>query len=73
MSEETLEGMEFTEEQLRAALKRVGNEARQQAFARGLPVYFVRNGSLIALYPDGSERVIKPVLVPIENGAEKQE
>ena len=61
MSEKIVEEMEFTEEQLRAALKRVGSDARQQAFAAGRPVFFVKNGVLIALYSDGSEQVIKPV------------
>ena len=60
MSEEIAEDVEFTEDQLRAALKRVGRDAQQEAFARGRPVYFVKNGSLIALYADGSETVIRP-------------
>jgi hypothetical protein len=60
MSEELAEDMEFTEEQLRAALKRVGREAQQQAFDKGRPVFFVKNGALIARHPDGSETVIKP-------------
>jgi hypothetical protein len=68
MSEEIVEDVEFTEEQLRAALKLVGREARQQAFAKGRPVFFVKNGSLIALHPDGTEEVIRPV--HIGNGSE---
>jgi hypothetical protein len=38
MPENDSEGMEFTDEQLRAALKRVGQEARRAAFAAGRPV-----------------------------------
>jgi hypothetical protein len=60
MSHESVEDVEFTDEQLRAALKRVGRDARQQAFAGGRPIFFVKNGSLIALHPDGTEQVIKP-------------
>jgi hypothetical protein len=71
MSEEFVEDVEFTEEQLRAALKRVGREAREEAFAKGRPVFFVKNGTLIALHPDGSETVIKPAR--IGNGAESHE
>ena len=52
MSEEHAEDVECTEEQLRAALKRVAKEARQEAFAHGRPVFFVKNGSLIALHPE---------------------
>lgn len=59
MSDQLAEEAEFAEDQLRAALKRVGSEARREAFAKGLPVFFVKNGALIALYPDGSETVIK--------------
>lgn len=72
MNEENAEDVEFSEEQLRAALKSVGKEAQKQAFARGLPVFFVKNGSLIALYPDGRETVVNPAH-PIGTGAESHD
>jgi hypothetical protein len=58
---------EFTDEQLRAALKRVGRDALQAAFAAGRHVMILRDGFVVALYPDGSERVIAP-LRPMTDG-----
>ena len=71
MTEETADDLEFTDEQLRAALKRVGREARQQALKGGRPVFFVKNGSLIALQSDGTETVVK--LLHNGIGAERDE
>lgn len=71
MNEEIADELEFTDEQLRAALKRVGREARQQAFAGGRPVFFVKNGSLIALQSHGTEKVVK--VLHIGTGAERDE
>lgn len=51
--------LEFTDEQLRAALKRVGSAARQEAFAAGLPVVVLKGTAIVALFPDGSEKIIK--------------
>lgn len=50
---------EFTDEQLRAVLKRVGRDARQAAFAAGLPVYIVKGRFLVALYSDGTEKIVE--------------
>ncbi|HEY7313685.1 MAG TPA: hypothetical protein VH643_30325 [Gemmataceae bacterium] len=50
---------EFTDEQLRSALRRVGRDARQEAFAAGRPVFFVKGASLVALHADGTEEIIK--------------
>ncbi len=50
---------EFTDEQLRAAIKRVGEDARQAAFAAGRPVFIIKGRSLVALHADGTEEIIK--------------
>jgi hypothetical protein len=52
---------EFTEEQLRAALKDVGEEARREAFAAGLPIIIAKDGRLVLLYADGSEEDAGPL------------
>lgn len=59
MPEDARESLEFTEEQLRAALRRVGREARQEAFAAGHPVIIVKDKTLVALHPDGTEEVLE--------------
>lgn len=50
---------EFTDEQLRAALKGMGEDARKEAFAAGLPVVVLKGSAIVALFPDGSEKIIK--------------
>jgi hypothetical protein len=47
---------EFTDEQLQAALRRVGEDARREAFGLGRPVMIVRDGRLVLLYENGAER-----------------
>jgi hypothetical protein len=59
MPEEIDDGREFTDEQLRAALKRVGEDARREAFAAGLPVYILKDGAIVALHADGTEEVLE--------------
>ena len=54
MQENEIDVPEFTDEQLRAALLRVGKEARERAFAAGLPVVVVQGKALVAMHPDGS-------------------
>ncbi len=49
---------EFTDEQLRAALERVGQTARQEAFQAGVPVIVLRDGKLVWIYPDGREETV---------------
>ena len=51
---------EFTDEQLRDALRRVGSEARRAAFAAGRPVVQLKDGKVVWIYPDGTERVAEP-------------
>jgi hypothetical protein len=51
--------VEFTDEQLRAALKRVGRDARQAAFAAGQPVVILKGNTLVELHADGTEKVIE--------------
>jgi hypothetical protein len=47
---------EFSNEQLNAALTRIGKEARQEAFDAGRPVIILKNDKPTWVYPDGSER-----------------
>lgn len=60
MTQSKSEPPEFTDEQLRAALKRIGREARRQAFAAGRPVILVKGRSLVALHADGREEILEP-------------
>jgi hypothetical protein len=62
MSETVHDPPEFTDDQLRAALKRVGEEARAQAFAAGRPVMVAQDGRLVLLYADGVHQVVQPVI-----------
>lgn len=55
---------EFTDEQLREALKRVGSDARQAAFAAGRPILIVREGQLVEQHADGTERYLGPAQAP---------
>jgi hypothetical protein len=71
MPEDVNDDREFTDEQLRAALRCVGEEARREAFAAGLPVYILKGRFLVALHADGTEEVIKQL--EEVNGADKQE
>jgi hypothetical protein len=50
---------EFTDDELRAALKAIGEETRRRAFAAGLPVYYLKGAALLALHPDGTEEIIE--------------
>jgi hypothetical protein len=62
MENNNRDDVEFTDEQLRAALKRVGREARRRAFAAGQPVVILKGSALVELYPDGTEKVIKEIV-----------
>jgi hypothetical protein len=50
---------EFTDEQLRKVLKRVGEEARRRAFAAGRPVTVLEGANLVHIWPDGRREVIQ--------------
>ncbi len=54
-----LDGQGFTDEQLRAALKRMGRDAREATFAAGRPVVVIRDRSIIAVFADGSEVLLE--------------
>jgi hypothetical protein len=53
------DGLEFTDEQLRAALKRMGRDARKAAFTAGRPVVVIKDRSIVAIYADGSEEILE--------------
>jgi len=49
---------EMTGEELAQAAKNILRRAKEKAFSKGLPIYFTRDGVLLAEYPDGR---IEPV------------
>jgi hypothetical protein len=57
---EVNEQAEFSDTQLRAALKRVGEDARSAAFKAGRPVTAFKGQQLIQVFPDGHEVTIDP-------------
>ena len=59
MPEPLLDDREFTDEELRAAVVRVGEEARAIAFAAGRPVYFMKGRAIIAQHADGTEEIVE--------------
>lgn len=61
MQTDNFDAPEFTDEQLRTALKCIGRDARQAAFAVGRPILIIRNAQLVELHADGTERVVGPV------------
>jgi hypothetical protein len=69
MQENVDDGPEFTDEALRATLKRVGRDARQESFAAGRSVIFVKGTVLVALNADGTERIVEPLIRGAEVGA----
>jgi hypothetical protein len=56
---DSIDTPEFTDEQLQAALRDVGAEARQAAFAAGKAVIYVKGQTIVALHPDGTEEVVE--------------
>jgi hypothetical protein len=72
MLESNTDGPEFTDEQLRAALKRVGRDARQAAFAAGRPVFIVKDKLLVALHADGTEEIIESLRSETESGRDRE-
>ena len=71
MDEPIDDDREFTDEQLRAALKRVGQDAREATFAAGRPVVIAKGELLVALHADGTEEVIGPLTEANGSGAGK--
>jgi hypothetical protein len=53
--------LEFTYEELHTACRDVGEIARREAFAHGLPVMVERKDRLVLVYPDGHEEDAGPV------------
>lgn len=51
---------EFTDDEMRAVLKSMGEEARLKAFSVGRPVMVIENKQLVLLYPDGTREIIGP-------------
>ena len=72
MPEDNSDGLEFTDEQLRAVLQRVGQDARRTAFAAGRPVFIVKGTSLVALHADGTEEIIESLRSETEPGQENE-
>ena len=53
------EAREFSDEELRGALSRVGKTARDRAFQAGQPVVRLNHGQLVSVDPDGTERIVE--------------
>lgn len=66
------DGLEFTDDQLGAALRRMGRDARRAAFSAGQPVIIVKDSSLVALYPDGSEEIIETLIRKTDSVSESE-
>lgn len=49
---------EFTDEQMHAALRRMGEEARAKAFAIGRPIMIARDGKLFLHFSNGEEKEV---------------
>jgi hypothetical protein len=49
----------FTDDQLRALLRRVGQDAHDAAFKAGQSVIVLQGASLVAIHPDGTRRVVE--------------
>jgi hypothetical protein len=72
MSENLPDTPEFTDEQLREALRRVGQDARRGAFAAGQPVFVIKGTAIVALYPDGTEEIVESLRPELESASEPQ-
>lgn len=60
MNETIDEPPDFTHEQLNRTLKEIGEKARREAFAAGLPVTIFKNGHVVLQYADGREEIAPP-------------
>lgn len=50
---------EMNDEELQQAAQSILRRAKEAAFSRGLPIYFSKEGVLMAEYPDGHIEVVK--------------
>jgi hypothetical protein len=65
MAEMNCDQPEFSDNELRAALKRAGQTARRATFETGRPIVVYRDNQLIGVYQDGHQ-VILSVDVPAD-------
>jgi hypothetical protein len=49
---------DMNEEELKEAAQSMLRKARETSFSKGLPIYFSREGKVMAEYPDGRIEVI---------------
>jgi hypothetical protein len=49
----------MTPEEYKEAAQRVVNRAKEKAFSRGLPIYYDKNGVVIAEFADGRKFVVE--------------
>jgi len=50
---------EMTSEELDQTAKNILRRAKEKAFSKGLPIYFTRDGILMAEHPDGHVETVK--------------
>jgi hypothetical protein len=61
---ENCEQPEFSDSQLRDALKRVGRDARQATFDTGMPIIVFKDKQLVQVYSDGREVAVQSLDQP---------
>ncbi|MBN8856162.1 MAG: hypothetical protein BGO55_08330 [Sphingobacteriales bacterium 50-39] len=50
---------EMNSEELKQAAQSILRRAKEMAFSKGLPIYFHKDGNLMAEFPDGRIEVVK--------------
>jgi hypothetical protein len=50
---------DMNQEELKEAAQSILRRAKETSFSKGLPIYFSKDGKLMAEYPDGRIEVVK--------------
>jgi hypothetical protein len=50
---------DMNQKELEQAAQSILRRAKEKSFSKGLPIYFSKNGKLMAEYPDGHIEVVK--------------
>lgn len=58
---EVIDKPEFSDDELRAALKRMGTEVRRATKAAHRPIIVFKNGTIVAIDAKGKETIIEPL------------
>jgi len=60
---------EMNDEELEEAAQSILRRVRETAFSKGLPIYFSKDGKLMAEFPDGRVEEVKRSVTTSENVA----